>query len=197
MSCTSCHNPHGNTNFHLLYGVGHVEAGDATFTNPAPDATGITLSSSAVESNTNHTAYRGGMSAWCANCHGDYHNNGAQLVHRSGVAMGASIANTYSLYNGTADPTGGNPATAYIPAVAFEDAAMTVSSTAGPTATSQVSCISCHRAHASSAPNIGRWDFNWTEYSEEGVESGSYAIPNPYAPDNAQRSLCNKCHHQD
>jgi cytochrome c5 len=136
------------------------------------------------------------MSAWCANCHGDYHANGTQLVHPSGVALG-SIATTYNAYNGTANPSGGNAATAYIPDVAFEDPAMTTSSTAGPTATSQVSCISCHRAHASSAPNIGRWDFNWTEYSEEGVESGSYAIPNPYAPDNTQRSLCNKCHNQD
>jgi hypothetical protein len=30
---------------------------------------------------------------------------------------------------------------------------------------------------------------------EDGLESGSYAIPNPYGY--SQRSLCNKCHKKD
>ena len=90
-------------------------------------------------------------------------------------------------------------ATSYIPEVAFEDAAMTTTSTAGPTAASEVSCISCHRAHATSAPNMGRWDFVVSLLEEDGVESGSRAIPNPYAATSAttQRSLCNKCHNKD
>jgi len=137
------------------------------------------------------------MSAWCANCHGNFHDgNGALLKHPSGVAMGASIAQTYNLYNGTANQTGGNAATAYVPLVAFEDPAMTVTSTAGPTATSQVSCITCHRAHGTSEPSMGRWDFNITTWAAEGVESGSYAVPNPWT-DPAQRSACNKCHNRD
>ena len=65
----------------------------------------------------------------------------------------------------------------------------------GPTGTSQVACMSCHRAHATSAMDAGRWDFNVTGLAEDGVESTSYAIPNPF--DNFQRSLCNKCHSQD
>ena len=32
--------------------------------------------------------------------------------------------------------------------------------------------------------------------NEDGVESGSYQIPDPYADLN-QRSLCNKCHNKD
>jgi hypothetical protein len=200
LGCSSCHDPHGNTNFRLLYGAGPVKAGNALFTNPAPDAIGMSAtSSSASESRTNHTAYLGGMSAWCANCHGDYHANGTSLIHKSGVAMGESIAQTYNLYNGTSDQTGAVAATSYIPEVAFEDPAMTVSSTAGPTASSQVSCVSCHRAHATSAPNMGRWDFNVSLLSADGVNSGSYAMPNPYAATSAttQRSLCNKCHNKD
>jgi hypothetical protein len=196
MSCTSCHNPHGNTNFRLLYGVSHVEAGNYTFTHAAPDAEGISIEDTLRESSTHHTAYKGGMSAWCANCHGNYHNNTTQMVHPSGQAMGANIAQTYGLYNGTAHPNGGTPSSSYLPMVAFEDGAMTTSSTGAPSATSQVSCISCHRAHGSSAPNIGRWDFNIGTWAAEGVESATYAIPNPWN-DPAQRSACNKCHARD
>jgi hypothetical protein len=170
------------------------------FAHAAPNAVGMSATSAtASESRTNHTAYLGGMSAWCANCHGDYHANGTALIHKSGVAMGESISQTYNLYNGTTDQQGGSALTSYLPEVAFEDPSMTIASTAGPTASSQVSCISCHRAHATSAPNMGRWDFNVTTLAADGVESGSYALPNPYAATAGthQRSLCNKCHNKD
>jgi hypothetical protein len=57
-------------------------------------------------------------------------------------------------------------------------------------------CLTCHRAHASSAADAGRWDFQVTLLHEDGAESGSYQIPDPYASTN-QRSLCNKCHNKD
>ena len=136
------------------------------------------------------------MSAWCGNCHGDFHNNNTKLIHPSGKVLGGTIANAYNLYNGTSDMTGGTQATAYLAEVPFEDPANTTSSTAGPSATSQVSCITCHRAHATSAPDATRWDMNVTFLEEDGVESGSYAIPDPYGDVN-QRSLCNKCHGKD
>jgi len=198
LGCSSCHDPHGNTNFRLLYGAGQsVQDGLYTFTNAAPTAVGgPSLFSGAGESNALHTAYQGGMSGWCGNCHGDFHNNSTKLVHKSGTALGGTIATAYNLYNGTSDQTGGSQATAYLAEVPFEDAANTPTSTAGPTATSTIMCLSCHRAHASSAPNSGRWDFNVTLLEEDGVESGSYAIPDPYADPN-QRSLCNKCHVKD
>ena len=46
---------------------------------------------------------------------------------------------------------------------------------------------------------MGRWDFNLSTLATDGVESGSYAIPNPYASTAGalQRSLCNKCHNKD
>ena len=61
--------------------------------------------------------------------------------------------------------------------------------------TSRMMCLSCHRAHASSAPYAGRWDFNIQTWADEGMLSGSYPIPNPYpivGPDQGQ--LCEKCH---
>ncbi len=195
LACSSCHDPHGNADFRMLYGIGHVESGDYTFTNPAPVAAGLSIHGGS-ESNTNHTAYQEGMSGWCGNCHGDFHANNTQLVHPSGMTLGGAIASAYGLYNGTVDQTGGSPATSYLAAVPFEDIAVTTDSTAGPTASSTVMCLTCHRAHASSAPDSGRWDFSVTLLEEDGLESGSYAIPDPYASPN-QRSLCNKCHVKD
>ncbi|MBD3866975.1 MAG: hypothetical protein IFK94_02530 [Acidobacteria bacterium] len=196
LGCTSCHDPHGNANFRFLYGIGGVQDGLATFTNPAPDAEGLSMFFGS-ESQTSHTAYQGGMSAWCANCHGDFHQEaGGRLEHPSGSTIGGSVANTYNLYNGTIDQLGGVQATAYLAEVPFDDAANTTAGTAGPTAGSQVMCLTCHRAHATSAPDAGRWDFSVTFLHEDGLESGSYAIPDPYANLN-QRSLCNKCHNKD
>jgi len=199
LGCTSCHDPHGNTNFRLLYGGSvadptSVQDGLFDFTSPAPVASGLSIFFGA-ESNTNHTAYNSGMSGWCGNCHGDFHSSGNN-IHPSGSGLGGDIASTYNAYNGTEDQTGGVLATAYLAAVPFEDAAVTTSSTAGPSSSSRVMCLTCHRAHASSAPNAGRWDFSVTLLEEDGLESGSYAIPDPYTSPN-QRSLCNKCHNKD
>lgn len=198
LGCSSCHDPHGNTNFRMLYGQGRtVQDGLFTFTNVAPDAAGgPSLFFGGGESNGNHTAYKSGMSGWCGNCHGDFHANNTKLIHKSGMNLGGTIATAYNLYNGTVDQLGGNQLTAYLADVPFEDASAATNSTAGPTATSKVMCLTCHRAHASSAPNAGRWDFSVTLLDEDGDESGSYAIPNPYGNPN-QRSLCNKCHVKD
>ncbi len=209
MACSSCHDPHGTDSFRMLYGANRIVKGNDgtsfTFTHDAPVAEGIALNG-AGESNSNHTAYISGMSAWCANCHGDFHANDINLIHPSGTVLGGTIAGAYNAYNGTTDcvnnpgvaggPCGtGTQATAYLAAVPFEDAASAIDSTAGPSASSRVMCLTCHRAHATSAPNAGRWDFNVTLLDEDGVESGSYALPNPY--DGNQRSLCNKCHSKD
>jgi hypothetical protein len=170
-------------------------------------AEGIRLTTTnGQETPTNHNAYHSGYSDWCGTCHGDFHQKSGMLVHPSGEPLGSDVAASYNLYKGTKDcidnpPAGGLPcgsgvaATSYLPKVPFEDAATTLSSTAGPTSNSRVACMTCHRAHATSAPDAGRWDFNIPGLAEDGHESGSYPIPNPY--DAHQRSLCNKCHSQD
>ena len=203
MHCTSCHDPHGQGgNFRILYGSEYPESKangyTYTYTAPAPTGAGISLFGGG-ESNASHSAYTGGMSAWCGNCHGDYHDTGSGVLrHPSGVGMGGAIAANYGIYNGTGDYTGDSDVS-YLAMVPFEDTIATTDSTAGPAASSKVMCLTCHRAHASSGPNAGRWDFNITIWEEEGVESGSYAIPNPYAASAGthQRSLCNKCHAKD
>lgn len=194
LGCTSCHDPHGNSSFRMLNGAGPVMDDVATFSNPAPIGSGIDINGSQETAN-NHSSYVSGMSDWCANCHGRYHqgNSGSEFRHRVDGNFGGGTSQHYNEYNGDSDPQGGVQATAYLPEVPFEDSSALPSSTAGPGVQSRVMCLSCHRAHASSSPSAGRWDFNVNLLAEDGVESSSYAIPNPYG-DPGQGPLCNKCH---
>ena len=211
MSCSACHDPHGNQGYRLTYQTGQTYSINGLTIGYAAeiDAVGISVFAG-NESNGFHNAYNGGFSAWCATCHGDFHQKDVltEMIHPSGSSMG-DIATAYNLYNGTTDCLANPPGTvlgqetcgsgvigtSYLHFVPFEDPAVTNVSTTGPTGTSQVSCVSCHRAHATSAPDAGRWDFSVTGLAEDGAESLSYTIPNPY--DSGQRSLCNKCHAQD
>jgi len=196
MTCTSCHDPHGNTDFRMLRGTGFVPSGNFNFVYPAPDAEGLPLDGPA-ESRTLHTAYKSGWTNWCANCHGRFHDEGRPAFeHPVDEALDSEQRNSYNLYNGTDDPTGGNSLTAYLPQVPFESATMTMNSTDGPGNNARISCITCHRAHGSSAINIGRWDFQVYDLRLDGLLSGSYALPVPYTG-TVERSLCVKCHERD
>jgi predicted CXXCH cytochrome family protein len=209
MHCTSCHDPHGTDSFRLTYQSGQTTTygltGSMTW-DATIDATGVAVFSG-PESNTWHNQYRGGYSAWCGNCHGDFHNNSGNLIHPSGELLTAEVIDAYNRYEGTADcianPPGsghacgsGTSGDAYLSTVPFEDPNHDAfNRQTGALATSRVACVSCHRAHATSAPDAGRWDFGVTGLDEDGHESGSMPMPNPY--DQYQRSLCNKCHSQD
>ncbi|MFN2369918.1 MAG: hypothetical protein ABR506_02060 [Candidatus Krumholzibacteriia bacterium] len=197
LGCTSCHDPHGNAGFRMLHGAGPVQGGLYQFTYDAPLAEGLDPTDPlAVEARDRHTAYRAGMSDWCANCHGDYHRPPAgqgEFAHRVDEPLHSGQQDTYNLYDGASNPTGGSAATAYLPEVPFEEAGMTTDATAGPGAGAAVMCLTCHRAHASSAAAAGRWDFNVEFLDQDGMASGSWPLPNPYA-DPAQGSLCAKCH---
>ncbi len=196
LGCTSCHDPHGNQNYRMLYGPGPVQGGLYVFTQPAPDADGLSVYHGRERPNR-HTAYRSGFSAWCANCHLEIHDQGGiALVHPVDVSLGTEMAAVYNAYNGSADLAGGDLQTAYLPEVPIESQDATTDGTRGATADSRVMCLTCHRAHASSAPDAGRWDFNLTFLAADGEASGSYPLPNPFG-DAGQRSLCNKCHAKD
>jgi cytochrome c553 len=195
LGCTSCHDPHGNASFRMLHGAGPVQGGAYSFTDEAPDAAGLDCCGAGMsESRRTHTAYRAGISRWCGNCHGDYHApSGGSFTHPVDEVLG-SHAGTYARYDGTSRPQGGSLATSYLPEAPFEDPSATVDGTGGPTAASRLNCLTCHRAHASSAPASGRWDFRVKRLAQDGVVSGSYRLPNPYR-DAAQGPLCAKCHY--
>lgn len=194
LGCTSCHDPHGRDTFRMLYGAGPVQDGLATFVAPAPLASGLGLGATESEQRDRHTAYRSGMSEWCGNCHGRYHDGtGGDFDHPVDSVFGSAERDQYNAYHGFGNPVPGTQATAYLPEVPFEDAGAAIDSRSGPTSSSRLSCVSCHRAHATSAPGAGRWDFNVGKLADDGALSGSWPIPSPY-PSPDQPGLCFKCH---
>jgi len=220
LSCTSCHDPHGNQNFRILYGAetGPVYAGGRyDFNAPAPLASGNsrrTVSGTGRESDLAHTVYKFGMSNWCANCHDQFHSsNTTNFVHPTGQAMSSMVVATYNAYISTDDITGGDQATSYMGLVPFEAVNVdfddpdfdSTNYTMGPAAGDQVMCLSCHRAHASPFSDIARWDMGETFLADShpaGLDEGATQddLDNMYYDytfvDN-QRSLCNKCHAKD
>jgi len=198
LGCTSCHDPHGNAGFRMLHGAGPVQGGTGTFIYPAPVAAGLPITDpGAVESRTSHSAYIAGMTRWCANCHGFYHDHGsAHFEHPVDEILDSGVRRRYERYEGDAFPSSGAAATSYLPQVPFESSAATVTGTSGPGSDGRLHCLTCHRAHASSAPASGRWDFRVYRLADDGVASGSWPLPSPYA-DAQQRQLCRKCHAQN
>jgi hypothetical protein len=218
LTCTSCHDPHGNQSFRILYGtaIGPIYDGIRyDFTEPAPLAKGNsrrTYLGQGDETNAKHTVYKSGMAEWCSNCHTDFHSpNTNNFVHPTGQNLGSVIAGIYNAYVSSDDPTGGSQLTAYNGLVPFEDVDVNLDTvdptnyTAGPVGTDQVMCLTCHRAHASPFMDIGRWDFNETFMAESHPAEGDGGLGEfdlthkwySYVLSPNQRSLCNKCHVKD
>lgn len=235
LSCISCHDPHGKTsggggaiavsgsygqtapegtisgNYRLLGGVGYGDGAGTAFTRDVPVAR---APSDWIETDRNHTVYGSGMSEWCANCHGAFleaAESGKKHPAGNTAKLGAVVASNYNAYLRTGD-MGGSRGTAYLALVPFETgagdpSALDPSSTEGPEAgTSNVMCLTCHRAHASAFTSAGRWDFKATFLAEShpgADDGGSDALHSYYGRDLVaefgpyQRSLCNKCHVKD
>jgi hypothetical protein len=199
LSCTSCHDPHGRGgHFRLLYGSDYPMSRSGgyefSYTSPAINATGISISG-APESDAHHTAYRAGVSEWCGNCHQRIHRgSNASFRHIEDRALNRALRE-YNSYLGTGNDSG-TGVDAYKTLVPYEDILSPGIGDTGPAnSTSRLMCLSCHRAHASSGPYAGRWDFKIDTWADEGFQSGSYPIPNPYpAIGPSQGRLCEKCH---
>jgi hypothetical protein len=205
-------------NYRLLGDVGYRPAsGIVTFTQPPPIATTTSIAPH-PEADNNHTDYGKGMSEWCSNCHTAFLASGGAGQHKhpagnSAGLGGAGIFNVYNQYVSTGD-TSGNQATSYLALVPFErqisdSTLLSSTTTAGPDGSSNVMCLTCHRAHVSAFPNSGRWDFEAEKLAEshpQDTDAGAVAgdqLASYYGRDIAtvfnpeQRSLCNKCHLKD
>ena len=219
LTCTSCHDPHGNQDFRLLYGSAfgpiYPGAGRYNFDHDAPLAKGNgrrTYQEDGWETDAPHTVYKSGMGEWCSNCHTDFHtDNTSEYVHPVSVQLTAGIAANYNAYVSTDDITGGNQATSYWGLVPFEDVNADLDTvdpanyTTGPEGNDQVMCLSCHRSHASAFSDIGRWDFAETFIADSHPKTGDTGATADdiarkyyqYTFVQNQRSLCNKCHVKD
>lgn len=215
--------------YRLLAGDGYVAPGGFTFTQDVPAA----LAPSAYNAPDNavgdfvidqvRVAYGSGMSEWCANCHANIHNANYPGTKRhptgANAELGTTIANNYNKYVKTADLSG-NISSSFLNLVPFETGsgqdtagrnamAALVISEEGPASTARVSCLTCHRAHASGFGSMMRWasneelvveDGEWTApangWEQTGVNAAYYDRPaSQFAT--FQRGLCNKCHIKD
>jgi hypothetical protein len=231
--------------FRILGGQGYAPKSynAGAFGVPAPVAAAPSTYNRTEATNETVVAYGKGMSEYCANCHPAMLQNGyvsgtAMQVHPAGngAPLGATITANYLAYvkSGDLSATGAN----YTSLVPFETG---VDDTAalkamwgsadgrsgakgvGPVAeaTDNVSCLSCHRAHASGfdsmlrfahenefmtiadAAGLAAYDTSTVEGKINRGFSGPVAQTNQYygraattfAPYN--RLLCNKCHAKD
>jgi mono/diheme cytochrome c family protein len=201
--------------YRLLAGVGYQPkslAGNYAFTSRAPVAVSPDAYNRSEAETDTRVAYGKGMSEWCGNCHGGIHSDQnpgpGNFRHPAGsdVRLGTALAANYSRYDFRTGATDADGSAAYSSLVPFEmgtevraDLLAATLSTAGPSAagTENVSCATCHRAHASPFPDMGRWNFGlpmiWDGYPSPiwyyGRDQSYFAA--------YQRSLCNKCHVKD
>ncbi|MEW6602514.1 MAG: cytochrome C, partial [Nitrospirota bacterium] len=203
-------------NYRLLGGVGYnggYLSGGFSFVYPAPVA--VADESNWTETDANHPAYGSGMSEWCANCHYDMLSGPRKHPSSSNARLSSTVTANYNSYIKTGDSRG-IQSMSYLALVPFEsgteDRSMLVpSGRSGPDVSGRanVMCLTCHRAHASAFPFIGRWDFKATFIADshpktgDGGVSGSDVLHSYYGRNMTvqfgqyQRSLCNKCHMQD
>jgi len=217
LSCASCHDPHGNTNFRMLRDAPYDGANFRTVPVAQGTSRRTIAGTTGAVTDSNHTAFLKDMSEWCAGCHTTFINGVGARMHPADHAMSTDYVNQYNQYVSSANPEGGSQATAYNELVPFQlgasksESDLNTQSTEGPLGSGEVMCLSCHRAHASAFQDAGRWDFT-TEflYDSHPAGSGDGSTPeerlhsyygrtwtDPEVDELSQRSLCNKCHGKD
>jgi hypothetical protein len=168
---------------------------------------------------------------WCGTCHPGMHSDG-NYVHPIDESMGSEIKNIYDQYRGSGIMTG-TATDSFLSLVPFvENSGSTYATLAthaknnnsqlgGPANNDQVSCLSCHRAHATGFVEGLRWNMegeliivngSWpgTDAPQTAAQDPKWSQGRTYAEMKAayydypeskfgsyQRVLCNKCHAKD
>jgi predicted CXXCH cytochrome family protein len=209
--------------YRLLAGAGYTKGG-VTF-NGVPAAKVPSTYNRTEASTQTRVAYgvatSGGhvtWSNWCSTCHPGMHSTG-NYVHPVDRDLGSEMATVYAQYVKTGEMTGTLP-TSFTSLVPFatnsgDYAALAAlakndnSQLGGPAPSDQVTCMSCHRAHATGFPDMLRWNMENEFITVNGVyqtqqrgratlesAAGYYDRPATVFA-TYQRVLCNKCHAKD
>jgi predicted CXXCH cytochrome family protein len=218
--------------------------GSWAFTAPPPAAVApSTNNRSEATGGQTHVVYGSGMSEWCGNCHGGMHSNtvgsdtailASGNVHPAGngAKLTQTIVNNYNAYVSSGIMTNTDVNKAYSTLAPFETgngqtlndytamkalAVNTDTVNHSAQTTSNVMCLSCHRAHASAFESMTRYmlanefmttadSTNAATYDTAGAPGQGYSVAQqtaayygrpatvfgPYA-----RNYCNKCHAKD
>ncbi len=164
---------------------------------------------------------------WCASCHQDMHSSG-NYVHPIDESLGSDVANIYNAYVKSGDLSGAS-ATSFNSLVPFAENTGDIATLQahalnndtylnGPGSSDKVTCLSCHRAHASGWPEALRWNpegefmiynslFPGTDTTPTvlqfargrvAAETQAAYYDRPVTKfASYQRVLCNKCHAKD
>jgi predicted CXXCH cytochrome family protein len=147
LSCASCHDPHGNSNYRnlLLNPKGSANNADvnvvATQTKVADGPGG---NRPADVYNPSNIVYRSGMSEWCNDCHNNFHGTSETgspepwFRHPQDVTINGSTHADYSHWSGT---------------ILNRVRVQSPNDTTIPSTDDRVFCLSCHKAHGSSNKN--------------------------------------------
>ncbi len=227
--------------YRLLAGTGYSQnAGTLPISYPgAPIASAPSTYNQSEATNQVRVAYGtaatgGGKTTWalwCATCHTAMHSTG-NYVHPVDQTLSSAIVANYGTYVSSGVMTG-SAASSYLSLVPFVEnssdyatlkthASNTNAYLNGPGSSDQVSCFSCHRAHATGFPDMLRWNMEGEFITVAnaggtpiwpGTDNGApvqFARGKTSAETQAayyqrpptlfgayQRVLCNKCHAQD
>jgi predicted CXXCH cytochrome family protein len=225
--------------YRLLAGSGYTKGG-VTF-NGVPAAKAPSTYNQSEAADQVRVAYGAGGVAtaagqatwgnWCGTCHSAMHSSG-NYVHPVDQSLGSTIAGLYGSYVKSGDMAG-TAASSFSSLAPFATssadyaalatlASNTDAQLGGPVTADQVTCLSCHRAHASGFPHALRWQQEYEFITVGGQYMGS---DNPLVTGNRagaqhrgrtiaenvaayydrpatqfatyQRVLCNKCHAKD
>jgi cytochrome c553 len=227
--------------YRLLGGIGYQPrsvTGSYAFANDPPAAVAPPVYNRSEAVTQTRVAYGQGMSEWCSNCHPSMLRTGLTsamkgIVHPVGntAKLTGAIVTNYNAYLMTGKLTNIDSTKSYWSLVPFEEGTADYGILKpharnddaylnGPDINSTVSCITCHRAHASGFDSVTRFRVG-NEFITVSDAAGGVQWPSPSAypvqaqgrevvetqqayygrPATAfapyQRELCNKCHVKD
>lgn len=167
LNCSSCHDPHGSSNYRNLLPNPKGKVSSANISVVASQiktADGPGGNSPSEVFAPSNITYRSGMSEWCKDCHTDYHGateTGSPepwFRHPQDLMINGKTHADYSHWSGT---------------ISNRIKVQSPNDTNVPSTDDQVFCLSCHKAHGSSKKNS--------------------LI---YANGNSMLSTCQQCHNQ-
>lgn len=216
--------------YRMLAGKGYrpkALPGDFSFTADPPAAVSPRTYNRSEAATDTRVAYGSGMSEWCRNCHTATHLSEEGHPVGRNAKFTADVTKHYNSYVSSGNRTG-KAGSSYTSLVPFEtgtteyatlkDLANSDGSVStGAAGSSNVMCLSCHRAHASAWDYMARWNLR----SEMIMYDGKYPGTDTDAPaavsqgrtaaetrkgmydrlpdtfGTYQRGLCSKCHAKD